>query len=746
MGLKQSIVIVNEYSTPLPGGKGSRGGTPGSYVERYMARDSATETVAPIQRRRTDDFIQRYMARESAVERIASTPSAVRSEMSRAQGAGGVAFGYGSVSLSDEQLRNASRDIQSWFDSGHTVMKTVLSFDEGYLKSRGLVDEDFELTRAGDYRGHLDQMKLRMAIMHGLDRMGGDFDDLRYVAVIQVDTEHVHCHLAMVDAGRGQITKDGTQRGKLLDRHKSRLRRGTDAWLDEKQVVAHLSSAVGYERRNVTSYIKRWAHQRIAAESLPQLLLATLPEDRTLWRSGSNDARMRKASRLVEELVTEQLERADSPMPAAMQKVHRYADRRRADEDLSTDQWQRLVDQGRAQIIQRAVNGVYQVLRALPEEELTVRTPMLHVMGMDHGQLATMAAERSANEENDLVSFGFRLRSTATRLRHHKEQAGVYRDLARQWERAEKADVVGEHSKPLHDFYLFEEEYHRMLVSKYQHFLPVMVDVDQWWDQQQQVADYGQRLMALTAMRQDASLQRMKDAEAAERVGREVYDQPGGRHLTDGVAGRAVLDQRIVTMREVYEAKVADLRDDLALSGLVLRTSWATDREAESAARSLERIHIEPGITHDFEQVKALDLHHMTYDFPHDVPVGRRAGESFRQAATDRRRHLMSAMDYLDSTGQSAAITDLPVDDVAAMTRMAERIDEGGQGEDYVLPSRIVELRRHQEREQLDLRRSASSTLDAGLVEVFRARVDEVVAQTPQIADDADPSREPTAS
>ena len=72
-------------------------------------------------------------------------------------------------------------------------------------------------------------MKLRMAIMHGLNRMSsgsGGFDDLRFVGVVQVDSEHLHCHLAMVDAGTGRRMPNGQQKGKLLDRHKSRLRRG----------------------------------------------------------------------------------------------------------------------------------------------------------------------------------------------------------------------------------------------------------------------------------------------------------------------------------------------------------------------------------------------------------------------------------------------------------------------------------------------------------------------------------------
>src|SRR5690606_11475160 len=154
----------------------------------------------------------------------------------------------------------------------------------------------------------------------------------------------------------------------------------------------------------------------------------------TLWRAGSNDLRMRKANQLVTELVDEQLERPGSPLPAAMEKIVEYANRRRADENLSTDQWQRLVDQGRSQITERAVNGVYQMLRALPEEELRVRTPMLEVMGMDYTQMALLAAEAQSSEsagsapEEDLVTFGFRLRSYASRLQHHKSKAGVYGD------------------------------------------------------------------------------------------------------------------------------------------------------------------------------------------------------------------------------------------------------------------------------------------------------------------------------
>lgn len=739
MSIRQHIVVVNEFSVKKPDGSGSRGATPGDYVTRYMAREQATESLAPIQRLRTDDFILRYMARESAVERAGHNRSAIKAEMRQAQGNGGVAFGYGTASLSDDQLVAASRDIQRLFDEGKTVMKTVLSFDEAYLIKHGIVDKDFRCTSRGDYRGHIDQMKLRMAMMHGLTQMSqgnSGFDDLRYVGVIQVDTEHVHVHLAMADAGVGQRAVNGQQRGKLLDRHKSRLRRGVDAWLDEKQAVAHLSSAVGYERRNVTAYIKRWAYERMHSEALPQFLISCLPQDRQLWRAGSHDKRMRKASELVTDLVIEQLERPGSPLPAAMEKVAAYADQRREREGLNTEQWQRLVADGRREIIERSVNGVYQMLRSLPADELRIRTPMLEVMSMDYEQMAALAAspDRDADPDTDLVGFGFRLRSYASRLEHHRDKATLYRDLSRQWENADRAGVAGEESRPLYDFYCFEAEYQRQLMAKYQHFLPVFDTPSTWYQRQRELADYGSALVALRQLRGDQSLGKMKDGAEAEALGREIYDQPGGRLLTQGAAGRSVLDQRIQTMQERYQRRLDELRADLVASGLVLRPAEAVsvaepgcaDQRNHIVAGELDApggFVIEKGEVYPFSQVRALDLHHLGVDFHSDVSVDAQATRDFIAVSTRRRALLLGAMGYLDNTGQSAAIADLPVEDVSQMLRCVKRLEQSQRADgSSVLSSQLAELRARQQAEQLQ--RSATASLDASLVVRVQAQVD----------------------
>lgn len=740
MGLKQDIVIVNEFSMPLPTGGGSSGSTPGAYVEQYMARERAVEPLAPIRRHRTDDFIIKYMARENAVDQPLTHRREIKQTMRDSRGRGGVAFGYGQVSLSHDQLCAASADIQHQFDMGKTVMKTVLSFDESYLKRRGIVNEDFTLTQAGDYRGHLDQMKLRMAIMHGIERMSQAYDDLRYVGVIQVDTEHVHCHLAMVDAGKGRRVRGGAQRGKLLDKQKSFLRRGIDAWLDEKQRIAHMSSAVGYERRNVITYIKRWAHTVMHNEALPQFLIACLPQDRSLWRASSRATSMKKPHAIIGELVDEQLQRPGSPFPEAMESVYTYANSRRKNEGLDVDEWKKLIDRGKRTIREHAINGVYQMLRTIPEEHLRVRTPMLDVMSMPltglhnkraHTITQTTTSEAPSKETPSLVEFGYRLRSYASRMRQHRNQAYTYADLARQWETAKKTTVVSETSQPLYDFYRYEALYHTRLVSKYRHFLPFMNGTHAFTQQVEELDAYYQRLLNLQAMRQDMSLQRMKDRTTAEHLGRDVYDQVGGGLLTQGASGRAVIDERIRSMKDTYAHKVEHFREEVTREGLSLVVT--TDDTPTHEVRETE--------PYPFDEVKALDLHHLGYDFFTDVEISESSLRQFQSAMRMRQHHVSEAVMYLESTDQHEAIADLPVDDIRQMVRTSYDIQRTRSDSQILLPSRIAQLRK----KHLDDhgRNSPASSLDAGLIVRVQETVDASCAYEPESHSHDDDRHEP---
>lgn len=707
--LKSSIVVVNQYTIKNSSAKGgSRGGTPGRYVLRYMARDDAVETLSPVRRHNIDDFVVRYMARDSATD-VAQTKSQLRESFNEVDGYGGVAFGYGEVSLSHEQLFRSSADIQKNFDEGKTVLKTVLSFEPEYLKKHGIVDPDFVLEKRGDYRGRIDQMKLRMAIMHGMNRLGHQMDDMRYVGVIQVDTEHVHCHLAIVDAGVGRLAGDGTQKGKLSAADKSLIRRGVDAFLDEHQQVAHLSAEVSTERRNVVSYVRRWAQDQMLNEATPQFLLSCLPEDRRLWRFGSNNEAMRKPNALVQMMVSDVMEEPGSGVHEAMAKVREYATTRRDNEGLTVDEWNRLVDQGQNRLMERCVNGVYATLRALPEDALQVRTPMLDVMSMDYEE---MVKQRS-DTHDDLLDFGFKLRSYSRRKESHEKARAQNHDSMRSWEMARESGVATDDSAALYRFYVEEEEYHARCAAKYRHFLNFTPYDVRWEDQWSEVQNYAQAMLNVESMSRDTLLSRIKDSGEAERRGQEIYGQAGGRHLTEGREGRDRLVRRADRMREQYAKKVEDLRVSLASEGLTLHVVSDQDNVPEAQ--------VSEGNEYEFSEVKAVDLHHLGYDFYDDVEISDESRSQFIEMAQRRSDALAGAVEYLERTDQTEVIDYLPVRDIETMKTLADRFTDDPA---MKLPSKFAQIR-----EKERVRRLATVRLDEQLSRQLRPVMDHQAQQ-----------------
>lgn len=658
MGLKQSIVVVNEFSVPTGNKSGTRGGTPGDYVLRYMARSGATEDITPVRLDDADAYITRYMARKEATEKYDSV-GRIKQGMRDAQGLGGVAFGVtgkddiGDVSMSHRKVKRVSKDIQHKFEDGKTVMKTVLSFHLDYLRKMGIVEEDFEPHQKGDYRGNIDQMKLRLAIMEGMKKMGRGFDDLEYVGVIQVDTMHVHCHLCIVDKGRGRLMDNGEQKGKLSEQDRRVLRRGVDMALDDMHPVRMLASSVAYDRRNARCFIKRFTHKTMAQNGAPQFLLACLPDDKNLWRASTNRKEMQKANAITREYVEQALAEPDSGYDLAMRQIGKYAEERANREDLSEKEQRQLIASGRERLIQDCMNGVYAVLRTVPDEMRQVRTPMLDTMSMEYADMAAVA------DSDPMLEFGFRLRSYSSRLKHHRRERHKYHDAVKEYEAARDDGQVSPESKPLYDFYKVEEEYNAMLMAKYRHFLKFLPPEDSYQEDFDELMNYREKMINMLHMTQDMGMSRRSEA-SAEDYGRRVYGMHGGRFM---VTNPSVLNGRLDAMADTYKKMSDDFEIRLEDDGMFLESD-------EHSARVVK----EPA--YEFDMVKALDIHHLGYDFPYDTPISKLNVDIFVRMARKREEAFAGAKTYLEQSGQADAMKELPVRDIELMTAMADRLEQ----------------------------------------------------------------------
>ena len=658
MGLKQSIVVVNEFSVPTGNKGGTRGGTPGKYVLRYMARSGATEDITPVRLDDADTYITRYMARKEATEKYDSV-GRIKQGMRDAQGLGGVAFGVtgnddiGDVSMSHHKIKQVSKDIQHKFEEGKTVLKTVITFTLDYLHKMDIVEPDFVPQKKGDYRGHVDQMKLRLAIMDGMKKMSRGFDDLEYVGVIQIDTMHVHCHLCIVDKGRGRLMDNGEQKGKLSERDRRVLRRGIDMALDEMHPVKMLASSVAYDRRNARCFIKKFTHQTMAQNGTPQFLLACLPKDKNLWRAGTNCKEMQKANAITREYVEQALAEPDSGYDVAMRQIGKYAQERANREDLNEKEQRQLINAGRERLLCDCMNGVYSVLRTIPEERRQVKTPMLETMSMEYNDMAAIA------DSDPMLEFGFRLRSYSSRLKYHRQERHKYHEAVKEYEAAKDEGQVSPESKPLYDFYQVEEEYNAMLMAKYQHFLNFLPPEDSYEDDFDELMDYRTKMANLWKMTQDKSMSR-RSANSAEDYGRRVYEMHGGRFM---VTNPSVLDDRLDAMTNTYKKMADEFEVKLEDNGMFFESD-------EHSA------HVVKEPVYDFDTVKALDLHHLGYDFPYDTPISKPNVDIFARMAHKRATAFVGAEAYLEQSGQGDVVKELPVKDIKLMNEMADRLQQ----------------------------------------------------------------------
>ena len=715
--ISRGIVIVNEFTI-----HGSRGSTPGRYVIEYMARDGASENLTPtvardekiqaMERKMHDvykqdiskgrvndmpDYITRYMARETATDVAVldgvTDTGVVRAAFDNLQGYSGLAFGPDSLSLSHQEVLDKARMVQEQHDMGKPVLKTVISFETDYLKEMGALPEDFEPLHRGDFYGKSDQAKLRLAVQHGLANIAHEFSDLDYIGLFQVDTMHLHCHLAMVDKGPGKrFTKDGEQRGMLDDGMKMAVKRGIDNSLDQSKTMRPLSIQMEGERRNTIGYIKRFTHRVMEERGLPQYLLACLPkDDKSLWKASINTdggpgnemeirrgrsvkkvkGNMKKANEIVRSYVIDLLNRPDSGFAESMAAKHAHLTARRDRGDFDEYYTYKRRGQGknrksvrvkltpdeavrdqeakyRDEITEKGMNAVYDVLKGVDDSTMTFHTPLLDAMGLPYEEMANRV------KDDKLIEFGFRLRSYSSRLDHHQRQYELVSGVIHQYEDG-KTESYNPESKVLYDFLKIEQDYNHALMDKYRTFLHFYHVNNEYQDDFEDLMALRHRSYNRHAMHEDKKLLRGGDGEKIEQRGVDQYGLHGASLL---LTNPAAFRQLMTDEDEEYKHGLRDFNEKLACIGMLFDEGSAE---------------ITRGLKHEFDDVKAFDLHHMSYDFTYDFKIAIDNVNNFIAMADKRYEAAMKAYEYLAATGQEGSLDGIVnFDDIRVMKDLAD--------------------------------------------------------------------------
>lgn len=650
MGLKESIVVRSEYTIKNASKKGgSRGGTPGNFVLQYMSREDATEIITPV----TVDgepFGDRYRVRREITDTAALEYDLDRG-FYKTQKRGGVAFNEHELSLSYRELVLSSKEIQDAFHEGKTVMKTIISFDEEYLRKYGIIPDDFKFYYRGDFKGNIDQLKLRYAVYSGMERASEDYDDLHYVGTIQVDTGHIHCHLAMVDMGVGNITDDGTQRGKISAATKNKIRHGIDMALTDANEVHFMASGVRLDHSNRQLNHDQYIYKNMRLYGAPQQIMTALPDDRELWHAGSGRKEMEQADRLCHTYVERMLQREGSGFEDSMLTIMQYAEMRQREENLDDGQKEDIIKNGREAAIKEGMNDVYEILRECP-------------MAV---QKATPVQNLAAQEilypsfKNDLQDFVYRLRTYRERHNHHKMEADRFGRYVRDYERERVNGNVSDDSYMLYGYFKVEQEYQDMLAGKYAHFIKTDIPIDRLALEYVEFSQRSRRIHSMTLLYEDHLVQGM-GADNAEEYGRQKYDVYGGRYI---VEAPEIFKERIRRNKNQYQEDYSEFQSRLDSMQLVL-----TLNDDGSP-------HIRYHSKYKFEDVRGLDLHELKSDFNKPPEMSDSVRNAYICMAEKRIRAYDAACDYLDGTGQSHMKDRFDSEDIELMRRTYKDMNAG---------------------------------------------------------------------
>ena len=639
MSLDKSIVIVNEFTYKTQNG-GTRGKSPRAYVMSYMARNDATEGITPVRFNNNEDFFSKYKRRKNVSDDFINNMSESRMNyvydaVMKSSKKAGVAFANNNSSLSYSELKDKANLMQNMFDDGKVIFKTVISFEDDYLRENGLVDESFLAVKRGDFVGSVDQMKLRFAIMSGLDKMGKGFSDLQYVGVIQTDTRHLHVHLAMVDVGEGRLRYDGLQNGVLSKKDKKLLRRGINDYLKQKEKIKALTADIMCDRQNAVLYVKKFAHKTMYERGFFQFLVACLPENRNLWRASSNRDDMKKANFIVKNFVNEILSKPNSGYSEALSKIYKYADERMEREGLNENEYNKLVQNGKDKIVKDCMNSVYSVIKKIPKSELKVSTAFLNSMSKN--------LDNVSSEMSGIECFTYKLRTYSIRLKTHKEEYHKYRD---EYNNYVKVPNKSTDSIALGNYLNIERMYNLMAMTKYQYFLSFLPSNEDFSEYEMKLKKKKKKLKNMKEMQSDNNFENMSE-DVAYSYGKTMYDNNLGSMLSTENG------------RKLYQIKIEFLEEEInqeekLFVEKLLDCGFSYDGNSVVNKKQ-----------YDFNEVKFVDLHHMQNDI--EKRVSNENVEKFVHFANLRYNLFVKAKNYLINTNQSDKVSFLPESDVLLM-------------------------------------------------------------------------------
>lgn len=262
------------------------------------------------------------------------------------------------------------------------------------------------------------------------------------------------------------------EKGKINDRTKNRMRYQLDRSLNKKRDIRPFVKNI-YDKRYLTKSMTKNAafHNDVTAEKL-QVLQASLPDNKRMWRAKSNAKAMERSHEIANEIVDELWTRHDKAIRLEDfdNVVIDYIDARQTDESFDDNQRQFLYENAYDRLRQETINGLYKSMKELDDKDKTVEIPKYSIQATSTNALQNEIADMHKREPktfDKIVLLEYRNRDYNERLKNAMYQSSYYQNEVNNYDDLNAKGYTSSESSVVRDYYMEEYKYYSNISDKY---------------------------------------------------------------------------------------------------------------------------------------------------------------------------------------------------------------------------------------------------------------------------------------
>ncbi|WP_341775905.1 relaxase MobL [Staphylococcus hyicus] len=264
------------------------------------------------------------------------------------------------------------------------------------------------------------------------------------------------------------------EKGKINDKVKSIMRDSLNRSLSKTKDIRPFVKDITDKRTLTKSLTLDTLYYNDATVEKLKVLIASLPENKKMWRAGSNAKAMKRSNELAHEIIEDIWTKNRNAIGLNEFDVatKTYAETRQYDEEFDDIKKNELISNGYERLKTESINLLYRHIKEeISESDKNIEYPKYSIKAATTKQLQDEISKVDENSKQEplhkLIQFEYRQRSYSDRYKKANAKQSYYKQEIDRYNRMESKNETSKDSRVVKEFYKQEYNYNKNIRDKY---------------------------------------------------------------------------------------------------------------------------------------------------------------------------------------------------------------------------------------------------------------------------------------